>query len=518
MSQESNQHEGQPTDDLAEQLAQFDDLLQRGEINSLSNARDSTASELETTILRLERHWPRDSPSLDTADRALHDTTEIGHFQIQREIGRGGFGVVFLARDLQLNRLVALKVPRPEILVDEERQARFASEAEIAAALDHPAIIPVYEANPVGPMPYIASAYCPGPDLGKWLRIREAPVAPHEAAEFIAKLVVPVEYAHVQGVLHRDLKPGNVLLEPITPNAYSDRLADFQPRLADFGLAKLLEDGLIDTRSSLLIGTPHYMAPEQLVGSPHDSSPATDIYALGVLLFELLTMQTPFKGASYIEVVDNIRSQEVDHPNCITPDVPTDLETICLKCLEKDPLDRYASAKELHSDLGRFLGGKLLVAKPLSWRDRFHRWTKRPERIVYAGWYTQWFQLLYVIWMVVTLIIAFFAGAYPEGTQQTVIFDILLVSCTFHLPLSWLGRLVSQGRLGFYWPASLASTLLIVVLVYGLVLSPPAFSYFYPTLHSKVSIFSGMIMGCVLQVGLYLFAMPAWFKQRSDQV
>ena len=309
----------------------------------------------------------------------------IGRFEILRELGRGGFGVVFLASDPHLNRLVALKIPRAETLLDEEKLQRFSSEAATAAGLDHPVIVPIYEAESTGPTSYIASAYCDGPDLRQWLAKHEKADNWKAAAALVATLAEGVQYAHSKGVTHRDIKPSNVLLarkdsedaNKVAPTI-DGPLDQFEPRLTDFGLAKLAESSLHDTRSSMMLGTPHYMAPEQIEGRVDgDQIAAIDIYALGCLLFELLSSRTPFEGSNYVELLDKLRNEEPARLRDLNPSVPRDLETICLKCLESSPDYRYASAEALAQDLRHIVAGEPIAARPLGRFKRSARWMRR---------------------------------------------------------------------------------------------------------------------------------------------
>lgn len=219
-------------------------------------------------VQRLDHLWPEEAPVLSDFS-GDHVGQRVGKYILQRIVGRGSFGVVYQAYDPELDREVALKLPRPEVLIDAERLKRFEGEATTAAQLDHPAIVPIFDAQFTGPVPYIASAYCGGPDLGDWLAARKTPVEPQQAAEFVAQLAEAVHYAHQQGVLHRDLKPSNIMLEPCDTSSPSAELADYEPRLTDFGLAKLVQASLHDTRSSLLVGTPLYMKRRSNLNATH---------------------------------------------------------------------------------------------------------------------------------------------------------------------------------------------------------------------------------------------------------
>jgi WD40 repeat protein len=319
----------------------------------------------------------------------------LGRFEIRRELGRGSFGIVYLAYDPGLGREVALKIPRADALAGLDLRQRFQREARAAAGLDHPNLVPVYEAGEVGPVCYIASAYCPGITVARWLKQRDEPVPYNTAAELVSVLADAVDYAHRHGVVHRDLKPGNILLasgvrspssvvtDQQTPAAdYGLRTTDFglTPKIADFGLAKLLarEAGLSNqTQTGAIVGTANYMAPEQAGGEPGRVGPPADIYALGVILYELLTDRTPFQGDSALDVLLRVRTEEPLSPGRLRRKVPRDLETICLKCLQKEPGKRYPSAGALAEDLRRFLAGQPIQARPIRSWDRVVKWARR---------------------------------------------------------------------------------------------------------------------------------------------
>jgi WD40 repeat protein len=316
------------------------------------------------------------------ADPGAH----LGHFRLLHVLGAGGHGVVYLAEDLRLGRRVALKVPRVEALGSAVLRRRFLREARAAAALDHPNLVPVYESGEIGAYCYIASAYCEGPTLAAWLRARAAPVQARAAATLVTTLAGAVRHAHERGILHRDIKPANVLLsfsrdaEGSAPGALpsGSRLNEFVPRLTDFGLAKLFESPSDDpTRHGAVLGTPLYMAPEQAQGRVADIGPATDVYALGVLLYEVLSGRPPFRGGTDLDTLRLVLHEDPEPPARLRGDVPRDLEAICLKCLEKDPVRRYATAQALADDLQRFLAGKPTLARPLGAGGRAARWARR---------------------------------------------------------------------------------------------------------------------------------------------
>ena len=320
------------------------------------------------------------------AQSAGNDVSRVGQFEIIETLGIGGFGIVYRAWDPLTEREVALKIPRPEALASAEMQRRFEHEARAAAKLDHPYIVPVLEAGTDGQVPYIASVYYRGVTLAVWLKEQTRPISPRSAAELIARLADALNHAHVRGVLHRDIKPSNVLLVP-TEAATSPTLlarlplSDYVPKVTDFGLAKLAEGMGDQTRSGMVLGTLLYMAPEQAEGRVRDISEQSDIYALGAVLYELLTRRPPLCGDTDRGTLHQILMQEPIPPSRLAPDVSRDLDAICLKCLEKQPADRYATATELAGDLDRFLNGQPTNVRPLGPMRRMVKWARRRPAI-----------------------------------------------------------------------------------------------------------------------------------------
>jgi len=344
----------------------------------------------------LQQLRPPSNATLVSPQRAPELQTDppwktLGRFQLIREIGRGGFGIVYLAHDPLLQRAVALKVPRPEAVISPELRQRFYQEARAASTLQHANLVTVYEAGEVGPVCFIVYAYCPGITLAQWLKEQSEPVPFATSARLIATLADAVAHAHQHGVVHRDLKPSNVLLQIADcglqigekPNLSSQsaiyNLQSAIPRITDFGLAKNFLESPCDptTRSGAIVGTVSYMAPEQARGKTRALGPGTDIYALGAILYELLTGRTPFQGESDLDTLLQVQFEEPLPPARLRPRIPRDLETICLKCLQKEPQRRYPSAAALEEDLQRFLAGKPVLARPVSRSERLLRWCKR---------------------------------------------------------------------------------------------------------------------------------------------
>ena len=294
-----------------------------------------------------------------------HGRPLLGRFDVIDHLGSGGFGFVVRARDRLLGRDVALKMPLPERILSTADVHRFLREAQSAARLDHPNIVRVFDAGELGPLGYfIASEFCAGPSLRRWLGTQTGPVAPRLAARLVAALAGAVQHAHERGILHRDIKPDNIIL------AGGPEPEELVPRLTDFGLAKLVEEAGDETRSEARLGTPHYMAPEQAAGRRREVGPATDIYALGATLYEVLTGRVPFRGETDAETLRLVLDSEPVAPRLLRPGLPRDLETICQKCLRKVPSQRYVSAAALGDDLARFVDGRPIQSRPVSRWER----------------------------------------------------------------------------------------------------------------------------------------------------
>jgi serine/threonine-protein kinase len=295
-------------------------------------------------------------------DRAAEP--RVGGYDILGTLGQGAAGVVYRARQRGLNRLVALKMISAGTHASATEQGRFRAEAEAAAALQHPNLVQIYEIGEHEGRAYISLELVTGGSLSQ--KIASTPQPPRYAAEVVRTLALAMNHAHQHKIVHRDLKPANVLLTE-----------DGTPKIADFGLAKSLENDSVHTQTGTILGTPSYMAPEQAEGKTHEIGPPADIYALGAILYDMLTGRPPFRGASLWDTVSQVKTTEPVPPRQLQPGVPTDLETICLKCLHKDATKRYASAADLADDLGNFLAGRPIRARPISAPERLARWCRR---------------------------------------------------------------------------------------------------------------------------------------------
>ena len=289
---------------------------------------------------------------------------ELGDYELLEEVGRGGQGVVFRARQKSLNRIVALKVIGLGQWATKAHLKRFRLEAEAAASLDHPCIVPIYEVGERDGQCYFSMKFVEGGQLDEV--VKHTPMSIRQAVELIAKVARTVHYAHEHGILHRDIKPGNILLD-----------AKGEPHLTDFGLARLVESESTVTRTLEVLGTPSYMAPEQAAGNNAKLTSATDVYGLGAVLYQLLTGHPPFAGGTTYETIKLLLETEPRPPRLWNPKVDRDLSTICLKCLEKDPQRRYSSALALAEDLERWLKHEPIQARRTGVVRRGKKWLQR---------------------------------------------------------------------------------------------------------------------------------------------
>jgi WD40 repeat protein/serine/threonine protein kinase len=376
-------------------LADYDEALRRGEAFPETDAdragidRDPEDLEFREMLrllnltLRAPDAAPHDAATL-VGGSELASTPEpggsaedagclpLGRFLIERELGRGGYGIVYLARDPEMDRRVALKLPCAAAHDTPGIRRWFLREARAAARLDHPNLVPVYEAGQIGPICYIASAYCAGPNLARWLAARGGRIEPRQAARLVLAMAGGVAQIHDRGLLHCDLKPGNILIDP--PD-HPD--GEPVPRITDFGLARLHETASTSLNTGRPMGTPPYMAPEQIDRGREAIGPPADVYALGAILYELLTGTPPHNADSSWRAMRDIVTAPPVPPRRRFRSIPRDLEAICMRCLEKRPGARYATASDLVDDLRRFLDGRPTAARPLGPVRRGARWCRR---------------------------------------------------------------------------------------------------------------------------------------------
>jgi len=310
------------------------------------------------------KHTPAVEGQASPQDFARQRVRYLGDYELLDEIARGGMGVVFRARQTSLNRIVALKMILAGVLASDEEVKRFYLEAEAAAQLDHPGIVPIYEVGRHEGHHYFSMGFVSGTSLAR--QLVAGPLPPRVAALIVRQVAEAVQYAHSRGVIHRDLKPGNILIDQ-----------NGIPRVTDFGLAKRIESGSDLTGTGQILGTPSYMPPEQAAGRMSAVGPLSDVYSLGAILFCSLTGRPPFQSASPLDTLLQVQQQEPVSLRSLNGKIPVDLETIALKCLEKPPSRRYGSAQELADELERFLAGHPILARPVGRVERSWRWAQR---------------------------------------------------------------------------------------------------------------------------------------------
>jgi serine/threonine-protein kinase len=293
-------------------------------------------------------------------------------YEIESILGRGGMGVVYKARHLALKRTVALKMVLAGGHAGPSELARFRIEAEAVARLSHPNIVQIHEVGEADGHPYCALEFVEGGNLAG--KIGGKPLPARQAAKLVEALARAMQLTHSRNVVHRDLKPANILLT-----------ADGTPKITDFGLARHMDSDSGETQAGAVVGTPAYMAPEQALGRAHEAGPPADVYALGAILYACLIGRPPFQGKTMVEMLDQVRTQEPVPPSRFHAAVPLDLETICLKCLRKEPEKRYASAAELADDLVRYQQGEPILARPVGRLERAVKWVKRNPVVTAAA-------------------------------------------------------------------------------------------------------------------------------------
>jgi hypothetical protein len=373
-----------------------------------SELRLLLAMSVPPTVADDERTVPNTGGSVRTEPEWVAGS-RLRSYEILGELGHGGMGVVYKALHLRLNRVVALKMVQDSRCLHPEHLVRFLSEAEAVAGIQHPYIAQIYEVGQMSGRPYFTMEFVEGGTLAQ--KIARAPQSPRQAAHMVEMLARAVQAAHQRGIIHRDLKPANVLLA-----------GDGTPRITDFGLAKRMQGDSGLTHTGEILGTPSYMAPEQADGRLKDLGPCTDVYALGAILYELLTGRPPFVGVTVLDVLDQVKKKEPLPFSRLRISVPRDLETICLKCLQKEPRQRYASAEELAEDLRRFLDGRPIIARPISVLASAWLWCHRPERVFEAGVFSVVLGVVFLFWSALGIVLLASNVYHAERPRHAILY------------------------------------------------------------------------------------------------
>jgi serine/threonine-protein kinase len=446
--------------DLATELAEFFANQKR-----LANlAAPLRPAPVEAPLTREAATLP---PELSAADGPPLGTKirYFGDYELLEEIARGGMGVVYKARQVSLNRLVALKMILAGQLASEADVQRFKTEAEAAANLDHPNIVPIYEVGEHDGQHYFSMKLIEGGSLANAIAQRSGAKDQKEqrsAARLVATVARAVHHAHQRGILHRDLKPGNILLD-----------AQGQPHVTDFGLARRVEGGSDLTRSGAIVGTPSYMAPEQ-ARAEKGLSTAVDVYSLGAILYELLTGRPPFRAATPLDTLLQVLEKEPVPPHSLNPRVDRDLETISLKCLDKDPQRRYGSAEALAADLEHWLAEEPIAARPVGTVERVRRWARRPARVGDAGIIAIFLAIylvargIYFLTMVGRSIQENTRPIQEDAAILAGVFAVMLLAAFYF----WFGRRTLQNRAWAIWAGLGVSALLFTMFVQHFILGP----------------------------------------------
>lgn len=443
------------------------------------NANDETRDLEGHLPLARTRDSEIETQSIGPDSLQLHPLqsapNRIGQFELCQVIGTGSFGVVYEATDTVLERTVAIKIPRH--IPDDDSKSMFLMEARAVASLEHPGIVPVYDAGESNGVCYLASAFCSGGNLAS-LVDSNACLSWQVIAEMMEKLALAMDHAHRRGVVHRDLKPANIVLAE--PYDSEGDTAVPELRITDFGLARIVEMQQERTQSSQLVGTPCYMAPEQLGDNPKINVELADIYSLGVIMYELIAGRRPYESSSVVTVIDQIRHCTPTRPTQFRKDIPADLETIALKCMNEDPSLRYPDCQSLASELRRFREGRPIDGRRPTIVQSLVKWLRSPKRMTETGTLSIFIGVATPIWILT--IVAFIAWENLEADMNAEMIPQTLSVCVgLLIPLIIIGYQVRSGNRNWLLPGLLISIFSLCLV------APPLFGnvYVFPKLYER---------------------------------
>jgi serine/threonine protein kinase len=453
-----------PDPRILDLLVRWDEARRRGETPSAADLCPDDVTlrdELARRLARRQRLLDRLDLTADYDPAAAANGNgafpQFEGYEVVGLLGRGGSGVVYQARDVRLNRTVAIKTLLSGSGAGPEELARIHREAEAVAQLRHPNIVQIHEIGDRDGCPYLVLEYVASGSLAQHLDGTPVPAA--AAARLVLPLAEAVQHAHQAGIVHRDLKPGNVLLGSkfqVPSSKSEDRKPDnlelgtwnLEPKVADFGLAKRLDLDQGQTQTGTVLGSPCYMAPEQAEGRIHEVGPATDVYALGVILYELLVGRPPFRGTTMLETLEQVRGLDPVPPRNLQPKVPRDLEAVCLKCLNKLPADRYSGADGLAADLRRFLNGEPVGARSVTLKDHLGRAIvhARIDPHLARTWGKILFALspLPFLAQVVVYLLAWGTPTFPWAAVATTVASVIGIHGTFWVKMWPLTRVIPR--------------------------------------------------------------------------
>jgi serine/threonine protein kinase len=376
----------------------------------------------------------------------------FGDYEILKEVARGGMGVVYKAHQISLDRIVAIKMILPGPCANEDELARFRLEAEATAKLRHPNIVTVHEVGTISGQPYYSMDFIEGQSMSQ--RVAQGPLPGRLAAKMMMTVARALHHAHIHGILHRDVKPSNIILD-----------AEDEPHVTDFGLAKRLGGDSCHTRTGAVMGTPSYMSPEQADGKSRELGPPCDIYGIGAVLYELVTGRPPFRSETPVDTIMHVLEREPAPPRLLNPKIDRDLETICLKCLEKNAKQRYGGADALAADLNRYINGESITARSFNMLDRLGRALDRSQ---YDVEFQNWGSML--LWFAIVVFATQLAtfglmevGASKWATRTCRVVEFCLIGFVFwhHRKHKLLPTSVAERQLWTIWIGYLAATVAV---------------------------------------------------------